>query len=264
MAGWTLVTGASAGLGAEFARIAAKDGRNVILAARRLDKLEALAGDLRASGVDAVAIAADLSAPDGAATLWKAATGEGRRVDFLVNNAGLGRHGPFGSGTEADGGRPRERASLHVNVMALTELMSLAAPEMKAAGGGRILNVASVAGFMPGPNMAVYHASKAYVINLTRAVRAELAGSGVAVAALCPGPTRTSFFDEADMNAARVTKMFPLPTAASVAQAGYDGALAGRAVIVPGLMNKINVWSAKLLPAALITPIAGFIMGKPS
>lgn len=261
---WTLITGASSGLGEAFARILACEGRNVLLAARRFDRLEALAAELKdEAGVDAAAIEADLAAPDGARTLWRAATAGGRRVDFLVNNAGLGRHGAFGAGTEADGGWAREKASLDVNVVALTELMNAAVPAMKAAGAGRILNVASLAAFTPGPGMAVYHAGKAYVVSLSRAVGEELRGTGVTVTALCPGATRSEFFDEADMRDARLTKIGKPPSAHDVALYGYVAAKNGWPVAVPGAMNKLGAWTSKVMPAGLVTRLTGFVMAKP-
>lgn len=260
---WTLITGASSGIGEAFARIAAKAGRNLIISARRRDRLEALAEELRAgAGVFVEVIEADLATQGAAEALWRAATAEGRKVDFLINNAGLGRHGPFGFGTEADGGWAREQASIEVNIVALTALMNAAVPAMKAEGGGRILNVASLAGMMPGPGMAVYHASKAYVVTLGRAVGEELRGSGVSVTTLCPGATESEFFDQADMRGARILKLGPVPTSESVAQAGYDGALARRAVVTPGVMNKASMLMAKLAPHGILVKSVGFVMGK--
>lgn len=259
---WTLITGASDGIGAAFARIAAMRGRNVILSARNESRLEILAAELRgAHGVGAVAIPADLAAPGAAAALWREATA-GRRVDFLVNNAGFGRNGPFGGGRPADGGWAREEASIAVNVTALTELMSLAVPHLRRAPPGRILNVASTAAFMPGPGMAVYHATKAYVVSLSRAVRSELAGSGVTITALCPGPTATSFFASADMETARVLSIFKPQSAETVARLGYDAAMRGRALVTPGVMNRASGWGAKLTPASLSAFIAKHVMAK--
>ncbi|MFV0473625.1 MAG: SDR family NAD(P)-dependent oxidoreductase [Pikeienuella sp.] len=257
---WTLVTGASDGIGAAFARIAAAEGRALILSARREDRLEALAAELRAAhGVKVVVIPADLATPAGADTLWREAA-TGRRVDFLMNNAGLGRNGPFAADPEA--GWPQEAASLAVNVAALTRLMKLAAAHMRRAGGGRILNTASVAGFMPGPGMAVYHAGKAYVVSLSRAVGAELAGSGVTVSALCPGPTESGFFDVADMRGAPLLSILRPMSAAAVARAGYRGALRGRAVIAPGLLNRFLILGAKFSPVSLNTFLAKQLMSN--
>lgn len=259
---WTLVTGASGGIGAELARLAAADGRNVVLSARSGAKLEALAAEIRAAhDVGVEVVVADLTEPGGADALWSKAR-EGRRIDFLINNAGLGRNGRFAGAPGRDDGWAREAASIQVNVTALTRLAKLAVAEMKPAGAGRILNVASTAGFMPGPGMAVYHASKAYVVSLSRALRSELKRSGVTVTALCPGPTETGFFDAADMREAPILSLMRPQDATSVAQVGYRAALRGRAVAIPGVMNRASVWGAKLSPVALSTFIAGRVMSK--
>ncbi|MEP6065406.1 MAG: SDR family NAD(P)-dependent oxidoreductase, partial [Paracoccaceae bacterium] len=176
MSKFTLITGASEGLGVEFARIAAREGHSLILTARSEDKLNALAADLRTDGIDVLVIPADLSQDGEAERLWSAAT-EGRQVDVLVNNAGLGYNGPF----DAEDGWSRELNSINVNLVALTRLMKLAVPHMTSQDSARILNVASVAGVMPGPNMAVYHATKAYVLSLSQAVAEELRGTNVTV-----------------------------------------------------------------------------------
>jgi short-subunit dehydrogenase len=259
---WTLVTGASDGIGAELARLAAADGRNLVVSARRKEKLEALAEELRAAhGVEVVVIPADLAAPDGADALWSAAVA-GRRIDLLANNAGLGRNGPFVAGADAEAGWAREADSMQVNMLALTRLMKLGAAHMKEAGGGRILNVASTAAFMPGPGMAVYHATKAYVVSLSRAVGHELKGSGVTVTALCPGPTESGFFDAADMRGAPILSFMRPMRAETVAQAGYLAALSGRALAIPGVLNRLSALGAKFSPAALSTLIAKQLMTK--
>ncbi|QPH53785.1 SDR family NAD(P)-dependent oxidoreductase [Pontivivens ytuae] len=254
---WTLVTGASEGIGKELARCAAKSRRNVIVAARSKEKLDALADELTQQyGVQAVAIEADLAARDGAAKLWEAATA-GRTVDILVNNAGLGRNGPF-----ADGEWPRELTSIDVNVTALTELMKLAIPGMVERGDGRILNVASVAAFTPGPGMAVYHATKSYVLSLSHAVDAELDKTGVSITALCPGATESNFFNDADMGDATIVKMRKLPSAKSVAEAGWSGAITRKTVVVPGADNKITVAFSKLVPARVSAAIAQRLLSR--
>lgn len=251
---FTLVTGASLGIGLEIARVAARNGRNVILTARSADKLEAVADDLRkAYGVEVVVIRADLSADGAVPRLWEAAT-DGRRIDFLVNNAGLGAQGAFVETEWA-----REERSLDVNVVALTALCKHAVAHMEA--GGRILNVASVAGFLPGPSMAVYHAGKAYVLSFSVALNEELRGKRITVTALCPGATQSNFFADADMGEVKFIKGKRLPTAASVAEYGYGAAIGGRAVAVPGLMNQATVFLARVLPwtvqAALVRRIFG-------
>ena len=254
---WTLITGASEGLGVEFAHIAAKENRNVILAARSKDKLEKVAEDVRGHGVEAVVIPADLSNMDEVDRLWSEAT-DGREIDVLVNNAGLGYNGPF----EAGQGWDRELASINVNMLALTRLMKLAIPHMQALPKGRILNVASVAGFTPGPNMAVYHATKAYVLSLSEAVAEELRGSTVTVTALCPGATATNFFDDADMHGVRLLKMAPPMKAKDVAEIGWLQSRIGKRIVVPGAMNKVFAFLPRISPRSVTTRIASQIMGK--
>lgn len=251
---WTLVTGASEGLGREFAILAAEERRPVILTARQEDKLQALAADLRRRfGVEVVVIAADLSLPGAAEDLWDKAS-DGRVIDVLVNNAGLGRNGSFSDMA----GWPREEASVQVNVVAATALMKRAVTEMVARGEGRVLNVASTAGFLPGPHMAVYHATKAYLLSLTEAVAEELRGSGVTVTALCPGATETNFFaaDNA-VKATLLTRLFPMPTAEAVAMKGWVAMKAGRRIRITGLMNRLFAFSPRVSPRRLVTWLTG-------
>ncbi|MEM7546132.1 MAG: SDR family oxidoreductase [Pseudomonadota bacterium] len=260
---WTLVTGASDGIGKEIARVCAEKGRDVILAARSEDKLIALAEELRAAHeVEVDVIVADLNTPKGASKLWRAATAKGRKVDFLINNAGLGRNGPFIEETEGDGGWEREQASMQVNMVALTELMKLALPHMRQVNRGRILNIASVAGFVPGPGMAVYHATKAYVLSLSRAVQAELDSPDMTVTAFCPGATESNFFKDANMRSARITSVTPPPSARSVAEEAYAAAIAGKTTAVPGLINKITAWATKLMPSMITTAMAKHLLAK--
>ena len=254
MSGWTLITGASEGLGREFADLAAAEGRGVILSARQRDKLEALAADLQARHkVEAVVIVADLALAGEAERLWAEASA-GREIDVLVNNAGLGRNGDF-----ADlSGWAREKASMAVNVTAATTLMKLAVAAMVDRGEGRVLNVASAAGFLPGPHMAVYHATKAYFLSLSEAVGAELAGTAVKVTALCPGATQTNFFAADDaVKATLLTRMFPLPSARSVAVKGWAAMKEGRRIRVTGLMNALFAFSPRLLPRRLVAWVTG-------
>ncbi|WP_299149707.1 SDR family oxidoreductase [uncultured Tateyamaria sp.] len=254
---WTLITGASEGLGVEFARIAAKDGRNLILAARSRDKLDKVAADARTNGVEVVVIPADLSDMAEVDRLWAEAT-DGREVDVLVNNAGLGYNGPFDAGQ----GWERELSSINVNMLALTRLMKLAIPHMQGLPKGRVLNVASVAGFTPGPNMAVYHATKAYVLSLSEAVAEELRGTNVTVTALCPGATATNFFEEADMSGVRLLKLAKPMKASEVAELGWLEARIGKRIVVPGAMNKLFAFLPRVSPRGLTTRLAAQIMGK--
>jgi hypothetical protein len=254
---YTLVTGASEGLGRDFAALAAEEGRNVILSARRKDKLDALAAELaQRHGIDAHAIPADLSRETEAERLWAEAA-QGRRIDILVNNAGLGRNGLF-----AEGGWEREQASIAVNITAATILMKKAADHMLAQGGGRILNVASVAAFMPGPHMAVYHATKAYLLSLSDAAAEELRGKPVSITALCPGATATGFFKAADLEGGMMLTRMKLPTSRSVAEAGWRGMARGRRIVVPGFSNKGFAFLPRLLPRAAITRIGAAFLAR--
>lgn len=256
-AGWALITGATSGLGHEFAQLAAADGMNLVLSARSQSALETLAEDLSSRfSVEAVAIAADLTRPDEVHALWKAAS-NGREIGTLVNNAGLGAHGDFAH----DGAR--ESASIAVNVAAFTGLMALAVADMKARGAeGRILNVASTAGFMPGPNMAVYHATKAYALSLSEAVASELSGSAITVTALCPGATKTGFFESAEVQQTWLMKLTPMGRSDRVAAAGWNAMKAGKRIKITGGLNLLLANSPRLMPRRVLTSIAGMLLTR--
>lgn len=257
---WALVTGASEGLGREFADLAAAAGHPVILAARQADKLQALAADLVAKhGVEVLVMPADLTDAAEAERLWTEASA-GRRIGVLINNAGLGRNGAF---ADAEGWG-REWASLQVNAVALTVLMKRAVVAMVAQGGGQVLNVASTAGFVPGPQMAVYHATKAYVVSLTEAVADELRGSPVTVTALCPGATRTEFFKANAAERGTCLTKLPLPTSRSVAEAGWRATRQDRVIHVPGLDNKISAFLPRLLPRRAVARVTGQLLRRRS
>lgn len=247
-----LITGASAGLGASFARLFAADGHHVVLTARRADRLEALATELRRlHGVDVDVIAADLATPDGPATVVAELERRRLRVGFLVNNAGLGTSGPLHTiDPEA------ERSMLAVNVSALAQLTRLLLPGMLARGEGRILHVGSTAGYLPGPYMASYYASKAFVDSFARALATELRGTSVTSTLLCPGPTRTEFDAVAGVGDSRLFSAGTMD-AETVAAAGYRGLMRGRAVIIPGLRNKLNVLALAVTPKAVARVLAG-------
>jgi short-subunit dehydrogenase len=257
MRNWTLITGASEGLGVEFAHLAAKDGHDIILTARSEDKLNLLAAELREMHRDVIVIPADLSDLSEVERLWSEAS-EGRVINVLVNNAGLGRNDPFGNGEDW----ARELASINVNMTALTYLMKMAIPHMDAAGGGHILNVASVAAFLPGANMAVYNATKAYVLSLSEAVAEELRGGQVSITALCPGATQTNFFADAKMEDARFLKMSKPMPADVVAERGWLDAYVGKRIVVPGVMNKISAFAPRFLPRSWMPRITKLMMKK--
>lgn len=240
-----LVTGASSGLGAEFARILAARGCDLILVARRTAKIEELAASLRtAHGIQASVITHDLSTPGAADTLWEKVTQAGHRVDILINNAGVGL-----SGDLATNDPKAAQALLDLDVTALTLLCRHALPDMLKRQHGRILNVASLTGYQGGgPGMAVYYAAKAYVLSLTSGLAVELRGTGVTATALCPGPTRTEWDSVARAGNLRLFRWIPPADARSVAEAGIAAMLAGRATIVPGFVNKILAFFGQLPP----------------
>jgi len=245
-----LITGASGGIGLDLAVLAARDGFDCVLIARNEKKLTELKHVLeKRYQIKAYTFAADLSKPDSVSRILSFLDEHELTVDLLFNNAGFATSGRF---AEID---PSEDLnSIHVNVVALTELTKRLVPGMLDRGFGRILNVASVAAFMPGPYMSVYYATKAYVLSLSEALAAELDGSGVTVTCLCPGPTDTNFFDRA-----QITLPFKSMPSHLVAFAGYRGTLNGKRVVVPGASNRAMVTFAKFLPRRLLTEVTGRI-----
>src|SRR6267142_3603408 len=211
-----LITGASFGIGQELARIFAREGYSLVLVARSGDKLRQLAAELeKANGTRSLILASDLSAPGSAAYLHDQTTRAEIDVDVLVNNAGFGQFGLF-----AENDLEECLQQIQLNITTLTHLTRLYLPEMVARKSGRILNVASTAAFQPGPLMAVYYATKAYVLSLSEALAEETRGTGVTVTALCPGPTASGFQAGAAMEGSRLVRGRKLPTAASVARYG--------------------------------------------
>jgi len=252
-----LVTGSSAGLGVHFAEALAKDGHDLILVARRGDRIEALAERLAAEhGVAAHAIASDLSLPDAPGTLFAEIGKRGLTVDILVNNAGFGLRGDF-----AGAYGPRQAEMIDLNCRALVELCHLALPGMIARKSGGILNVASTAAFQPGPWMAVYYATKAFVLSFSEALHEEVKGRGVRVSALCPGPTRTEFAEVADMADSDLFKRFASGPEAVVAD-GLAALKANRAVKVSGVMNAVMAGSIRFTPRWLARRIAGSLQKR--
>jgi short-subunit dehydrogenase len=244
----TLITGASAGIGTELARVFASNGHRVALVARRADRLKTLSGEITAAGGAApIVISCDLEQPDAGDKIAAALTAEGVEVEFVVNNAGFGL---YGNAIEMD--RVEQLGIIALNIRAVTDL-SLRFSDQLIRHRGGILNVGSIAGFLPGPGMAVYYASKAYVLSFSEALRRELAPRGVRVTVLCPGPVPSEFqaragfdpgFDSAVLNV----------SASDVALAGYRGLMANKRAVLPGLGIKIVPFLLRLLPR-------GFILG---
>lgn len=237
----SLVTGASSGIGLELARLLAARGDELHLVARSGDRLRELADELGRGRVHVHV--ADLSQPGAVATILEAVPA----VDVLVNNAGVGGFGAF---AEAD--LDRTLGMIQLNVAALTELTHRYVPGMVTARSGRVLNTASTAAFQPGPLMAVYYATKAYVLSFSEALAEELRGTGVTVTALCPGPTASGFQAGAEMEASKLVKGRRLPSSADVARAGLAAMEAGDVVHVPGLRNKVLASSIRFTPRPVV------------
>ena len=253
----TLITGASAGIGTELARVFASNGHRVALVARRAERLAALADEIMASGGAApIVIACDLERPDSGDKIAAALAAEGAEVQFVVNNAG---YGLFGHAIELD--RAEQLGIIAVNIRAMTDL-SLRFSDQLIRHRGGILNVGSIAGFLPGPGMAVYYATKAYVLSLSEALRAELAPCGVRVTALCPGPVPSEFqaragfkpgFDSAILNV----------SPSDVAKAGYRGLMANKRAVLPGLGIKLVPLLLRLFPRGFVLWAVGkFQLGR--
>ena len=248
--GTALVTGATGGLGRELARRLAREADALVLSGTDSGALDELAAKLgRGAGRRVETVACDLSQPGAASELAAAVAGLGLTVDTLVNCAGFGCDAPF---TESD--PARQRALVQVNDMALMELCRAFAPSMAARGRGYILNVASIAGFLPGPRMATYYASKAFVQSFSQALHVELRPSGVHVTALCSGPVRTPFWERAD--AAHTALAHLALPASAVACAGVRALRWNKALCVPGLLAKLVVLASRVLPRGWMARLA--------
>lgn len=249
-----LITGASGGIGKGIAEAAARDGWDLLLSARRAESIEAFAADWRQRYNIAInVIAADLAEPGGAQTLFDAVAARGIAIDMLVNNAGVGVYGEF-IDTDLDA----ELAMLRLNVEAPTVLAKRFLPQL-VERGGRILNISSIAAFPPGPFLAVYYASKAYLLAWSEGIAEELAGCGVRVTAYCPGPTRTHFQQAAAAERSAVFNSKRMPDGDAVGQAAWRAALAGRRVVVHGLFNKLQVFGMRFTPRIVLAKIVRLI-----
>jgi short-subunit dehydrogenase len=244
-----LITGASGGIGLELARRFAASGHDLVLVARSADRLAALAEQLRHdAGITVTPIPADLAEPAAAEAIAAAIDGRGITLDALVNNAGVGLFGAF-----AEAPLHAQLAMIRLNVTSLVHLTGLLLPGMIARGRGRIVNVASTAGFQPGPLMAVYYATKAFVLSFSEALAEELAGSGVTVTTVCPGPTATGFQDAAGLPGLRTAQRHIMMDVGPVADATFRGALAGRRLVIPGWLNRVHLQALRLAPRRLLT-----------
>jgi short-subunit dehydrogenase len=237
-----LITGASSGIGLELARVFAREGYGLVLVARNQKRLEEIAQELRPA--EAQVIALDLSLPGAPEEIH----GKAPKVDVLVNNAGFGVFGKF-----VEKGLAEELNMMQLNMTALVTLTRLYLPAMISAGNGKIMNVASTAAFQPGPLMAIYFATKAFVLSFSEAIANELEGTGVIVSALCPGPTASDFQERANMQNSALVKGRKMMDSRTVAEAGYRGLMAGKTIVIPGLANKLLTQSLRLSPRSIVT-----------
>ena len=245
---WALVTGGSTGIGRELASLCAADGRNVVLVARSAERLGRAADEIReAHGVQAVALPMDLSGPAAVERLYGETEERGIEIGFLVNNAGFGTSRRF-----ADVPLRVQRAMIGLNLTALADLCHLYLPKMLQRGAGRILNVGSGAGYVPGLGFTTYAATKAFVLHLTEGLAGELAGTGVTVSVLCPGPVDTPFLGTAGIEGFSGIRRLALADPAAVARAGYRGALRGKVVINPGFFPRLVPLVPRLLPRFVV------------
>lgn len=249
-----LITGASSGLGLEIAKLFARDGHSLILVARRRDRLEEVAAEFKKQypAIQVHVVDADLSLPGAGAGLYQKVKALGLNVDFLVNNAGIGLNGAF-----RELSAEKELQMFDLNARTLLELTHLFLPQMLERKGGRILNVGSTAGFQPGPYMATYYASKAFVNSLSEALHEELKGTGVTCTVLAPGATATEFAKTAGMEKSALFSSSPVASSADVALYGYRAMKAGKAIAVPGFRNRFLVQSLRVSPRFLVRKIAG-------
>ncbi|MBE9007915.1 SDR family oxidoreductase [Fortiea sp. LEGE XX443] len=246
-----LITGASGGIGYEFVKLFAQDGYNLVLVARSEQKLNQIADELkRKFGIEVKVIAQDLANPAAPEEIFSELQQASIKIDVLINNAGFAIYGLF---HETD--LTAELQMLQVNVMCLTHLTKLFLEDMLKQGYGKILNLASTAAFQPGPLMAVYYASKAYVLSFSEAIANELEGTGVSVTALCPGPTESGFQKRAAMEDSKLVSGQKIMDAETVAKIGYDALFDNKPVVVPGLKNKLLTETVRFTPRRLVTKI---------
>lgn len=249
-----LITGASGGIGYELAKLFARDHHNLILVARSADKLQQVAAELQTHGVTVKTIAIDLAQPPAPKFLFDQLQRERLAVDILINNAGYGAFGDFAQMPESE-----ILGQIDLNIRALTELTRLFLPPMFSRRSGRIMNVASTAGFQPGPLMAVYYATKAYVISFSEAIANELKNSGVTVTCLCPGATHTGFAQRAGNDKSRLFKQLGAMSAEKVALDGYRAVMEGRTLAISGSQNWVVAQSTRFAPRKVVTAISRWV-----
>ncbi len=255
--GRVLITGASMGIGFEMAKVFSREGTDLVLVSRDEKALREIAEELeRQGGIEVKIIAKDLSLKHAAEEIFRELEEEGIEVDELINNAGFGALGAI-----VNLENQLQLDMIEVNVSAVTELTRLFLPGMLQRGRGGVLNVGSVAGFQPGPNMAVYFATKAYVLSFTEALAEEVKGSGVRVTCLAPGPTRTGFGERSGMGKIRIFEMWMM-SADEVARAGVEGFRRGDVIIIPSITNKIGTFLIRLLPRFVVRRLVYWLQAR--
>lgn len=246
-----LITGASGGLGEEFARLAAKDNMDLVLVARSADRLKALKKELeKKHRINVTIFALDLSLEKSAKTILSGLMKKKIAIDILINNAGFGEFGTFVKMDAA-----RVQSMIDLNIRSLTMLTHTLLPMMVRRRCGKILNVASTAAFQPGPLMAVYYATKAYVLSFSEALRQEVEASRVTVTCLCPGPTKTGFQNNANLQKSKLFTHGAMDSK-TVAQVGFAGMLAGKELVIPGIKNRIGAFATRFVPIRFAAKIA--------
>jgi short-subunit dehydrogenase len=251
-----LITGASGGIGYEFANLFAKDGHDLVLVARNADRLNKVANELsQGRSISVKTVPLDLSTPAAPQSIFNELQREGIAIDTLINNAGFGKYGNF-----SDIPIDESLGQIQLNVAALTALTRLFVGPMIERRAGKIMNVASTAGFQPGPGMAVYYATKAFVISFSEALANEVKEKGVTVTCLCPGVTDTDFQDRADMRNSRLLRLGRPMDAATVALDGYRALMSGKVLEIPGFLNRLIAQSVRFSPRKLVTEISRRIL----
>jgi len=248
-----LITGASAGLGLEFAKLFADDGVSLILTARSIDRLNQTASELRNMhpSIEVDTIAMDLARPGAAKELFNILSTKGNSIDFLVNNAGFGTSGSFTKLSIEN-----ELQIIDLNLRSLVELTHFILPGMLKKRQGRVLNVGSLAGFMPGPYMATYYASKAFLNSFSEALSVELKGTAVSCTLLTPGPTATNFANRAGVSDSKLFNLIKTGSPSEVARCGYLAMKKGKVVVIPGLINKLLVQSLRTAPRFIVRSVS--------
>jgi len=250
-----LITGASGGIGYELAKLFARDRYDLVLVARSGEKLNQFAGELRQQfGITVKTVSLDLATASAGKILFDHLDGEKVEIDILVNNAGFGVFGEFAAMPEED-----VMGQVHLNVAALTHLTRLFLPGMLSRGSGKIMNVASTAAFQPGPLLAVYYATKAYVLSFSEALANEVSGKGVVVSCFCPGATDTGFQKRAGIENSRLFKKIGAMKVETVARDGYRGLMAGKTVVISGMHNWLVAESVRFAPRKLVTALSRWI-----